>query len=153
MLRVGQGTPLALALDATLWGTHCTVLAISVVERGGAIPLAWPVLLTTAQQAWRREWWRMLCQVRRAVPAPWPVLVLADRGLDARGLLRRLTRLGWHPLLRSNTGGTLRPQGQWCRRRAPAGRARASRSKAATASSTACGWRAGRRVTRPPGCS
>src|SRR3989442_10917239 len=39
-------------------------------------------------------------------------LVLADRGLYARWLFRRITRLGWHPFLRINTGGTFRPKGQ-----------------------------------------
>ena len=39
-------------------------------------------------------------------------MVLADRGLYARWLFRRSTQLGWHPFLRLNTGGTLRPQGQ-----------------------------------------
>ena len=108
----GEGTPLALALDATTLGTRFTVLAISVVYRGCAIPVAWTVLAATAKHAWRREWLRMLRQVRRAVPRAWTVLVLADRGLYARWLLRRITRLGWHPFLRINTGGTLRPQGQ-----------------------------------------
>jgi hypothetical protein len=54
----------------------------------------------------------MLRQGRRAVPRSWTVLVLADCGLDARWLFRRMTRLGWHPLLRINTGGPFRPQGQ-----------------------------------------
>jgi hypothetical protein len=107
-----EGTPLALALDATTLGTRFTVLAISVVYRGGAIPVAWTGLPATAKPAWRREWLRMLRQVRRAVPRSWTVLVLADRGLDARWLFRRITRLGWHPFLRINTGGTLRPTGQ-----------------------------------------
>src|SRR5262249_59653829 len=62
--------------------------------------------------AWRREWLRMLRHVRRAVPRTWTVLVLADRGLYARWLFRRITRLGWHPFLRINTGGTFRPKGQ-----------------------------------------
>jgi hypothetical protein len=54
----------------------------------------------------------MLRQVRRAVPRTWTALVLADRGLDARWLCRRITRLGWHPFVRLNTGGTFRPTGQ-----------------------------------------
>jgi hypothetical protein len=107
-----EGTQLALALDATTWGTRFTVLAISVVYRGCAIPVAWTVLAATAKHAWRREWLRMLRQVRRAVPRAWTVLVLADRGLYARGLFRRITRRGWHPFLRINTGGTCRPTGQ-----------------------------------------
>jgi len=106
-----EGTQLALALDATTLGTRFTVLALSVVYRGCAIPVAWTVLAATAKHAWRREWLRMLRQVRRAIPRAWTVMVLADRGLYARWLFRRITRLGWHPFLRINTGGTFRPQG------------------------------------------
>src|SRR5215472_2734177 len=106
-----EGTQLALALDATTLGDRFTVLALSVVYRGCAIPVAWTVLPATAKHAWRREWLRMLRQVRRAVPRSWTVIVLADRGLYARWLFRRITRLGWHPFLRINTGGTFRPQG------------------------------------------
>ena len=51
-------------------------------------------------------------QGRRAIPRTWTVLVLADRGLDARWLCRRITRLGGHPFLRLNVGGTFRPTGQ-----------------------------------------
>jgi hypothetical protein len=106
-----EGTQLALALDATTLGTRLTVLALRVVYRGCAIPVAWTVLPAMATHAWRREWLRMLRQVRRAVPRTWTVRVLADRGLDARWLFRRITRLGWHPFLRINTGGTFRPKG------------------------------------------
>ena len=107
-----EGTHLALALAATTWGTRFPVLAIRVVYRGGASPVAWTVLAATATHAGRRAWLRMLRQVRRAVPRAWTVRVLADRGWYARWLFRRITRLGWHPLLRRNTGGTFRPQGQ-----------------------------------------
>ena len=105
-----QGTQLALALDATTLGTRFTVVALSVVYRGCAIPVVWVVLSATAKHTWRREWLRMLRQVHRAVPRSWTVIVLADRGLYARWLFRRITRLGWHPFLRINTGGTFRPQ-------------------------------------------
>jgi hypothetical protein len=107
-----EGTQLALALDATTLGTRFTVLALSVVYRGCAIPVAWTVLPATAKHAWRREWLRLLRQVHRAVPRSWTVLVLADRGLYARWLFRRITRLGWHSFLRINTGGPFRPQDQ-----------------------------------------
>src|SRR5215475_14376578 len=52
----------------------------------------------------------MLRQLRPAIPATWTVIVLADRGLYARWLYRRIVRLGWHPFLRIKTGGTFRPQ-------------------------------------------
>ncbi len=103
---------MALALDATTLGTRFTVLVVSVVYRGCAIPVAWVVLSATATHAWRREWLRLLRQVHRAVPRSWTVIVLADRGLYARWLFRRITRLGWHPFLRINTGGTFRPAGR-----------------------------------------
>src|SRR5919109_3103755 len=113
---VGQweGTQLALALDATTLGTRFTVLALSVVYRGCAIPVAWTVLAATAKHAWRRAWLRMRRQVRRAIPRAWTVLVLADRGLYAPWLFRRITRLGWHPFVRINTGDSFRPTGATC---------------------------------------
>ena len=90
----GQGPQLALALDATTLGTRLTVLVLSVVYRGCAIPVVWVVLAATAKHAWRRAWVRMRRQVYRAVPRSWTVLVLADRGLSARWLFRRITRGG-----------------------------------------------------------
>jgi len=42
------------------------------------------------------------------------VIVLADRGLYAPWLFRRITRLGWHPFLRINTGGSFRSTGATC---------------------------------------
>jgi Transposase DDE domain len=84
-------------------------LVVSVVYRGCAIPVAWTVLAATEKQAWRSEWLRMLRQVRAVVPRRYFVIVLADRGLYARWLFQRIVRLGWHPVLRINTGGTFRP--------------------------------------------
>jgi hypothetical protein len=54
----------------------------------------------------------MLRLLRPAVPAYMQVLVFADRGLYAPWLFRRICRLGWNPMLRVNTGGTFRPEGQ-----------------------------------------
>jgi hypothetical protein len=39
------------------------------------------------------------------------VIVMADRGLDAPWLSQQLVALGWHPLVRGNEQGDLRPQG------------------------------------------
>ena len=103
---------MALALDATSLGARFVVLTVSVVYRGGAMPVAWTVLPANQPGAWRREWLRMLRQVRPAIPSDWTVLVLADRGLWARWLFRRIVRLGWHPLLRINQGAKFRPAGQ-----------------------------------------
>jgi hypothetical protein len=109
-----QDTPLALAIDATALGARCVVLAVSVVYRGCAIPVAWVVLPANTKHAWRREWLRLLRRLRPAIPRGWTVIVLADRGLYAPWLFRRIVRLGWHPFLRINTGGSFRPTGAPC---------------------------------------
>ena len=106
ILSEWDGHQLALALDATSLGQRFVVLALSVLYRGCAIPVAWTVLPAGQKHAWRGEWLRMLRQVRAAVPRRFFVIVLADRGLYARWLFQRIVRLGWHPLLRINTGGT-----------------------------------------------
>ena len=109
VVRGWEGPQLALALDATTLGQRFVVLVLSVLYRGCAIPVAWTVLPAGEKHAWRREWLRMLRQVRVAVPRRFFVIVLADRGLYARWLFRRIVRRGWHPLLRINVGGTFRP--------------------------------------------
>lgn len=52
----------------------------------------------------------MLRQLKPAIPRDWTV-VLADCGLYARWLFRRIVRLGWHPFLRINKGSTFHPAG------------------------------------------
>lgn len=109
VLRWGTGRQLALAMDATSLGDRFVVLAISVLYRGCAIPVSWVVLPAGRKRAWRGEWLRLLRELRPAVPRDATVIVLADRGLYAPWLFRRIVRLGWHPFLRVNLGGTFRP--------------------------------------------
>jgi hypothetical protein len=102
---------LALALDATTLGQRFTVLAISVVYGGCAIPVAWVVVRATTQGQWRPHWEALLAHLEGTVPADWLVLVLADRGLYARWLYQAITRQHWHPFLRINHQGQYRPKG------------------------------------------
>lgn len=106
-----RGQHVALALDATTRGDRFGVLAVRVVYRGCAIPVAGTVLRAGDRHGWRQEWLVLLRLLGRAVPRQWPVVVLADRGRYARWLYRRITRLGWHPFLRVNLGGSFRPEG------------------------------------------
>ncbi|HEV8639333.1 MAG TPA: transposase [Chloroflexota bacterium] len=106
-----EGDQLALALDATTLGERFVVLAVSVVYRGCAIPVGWVILPAGEKHAWKHEWLRLLRHLRPAIPATMTVIVLADRGLYARWLFVRIVRLGWHPFLRVNAGGTFRPDG------------------------------------------
>jgi hypothetical protein len=109
MRRGGAGTHMALALAAPTLGTRFTGVAVSMVSRGGAMPVAWTLLPAHGPYARCREWRRLLRQQRPAIPTPGTVIVLADRGLYAGWLLRRIVRVGWHPLLRIHRGGTFRP--------------------------------------------
>jgi hypothetical protein len=112
IVRLWAAPQLALTIDATSLGDRFVVLAVSVVYRGCAMPVAWTILPAGQKRAWRREWLRMLRLLRPAIPAGWTVLVLADRGLYARWLFRRIVRLGWHPFLRIKQGCKFRPAGQ-----------------------------------------
>jgi hypothetical protein len=92
-------------------GQRFTVLAISVLYGGCAIPVAWVVVPATKKGKWRPHWEGLLAQLEGAVPADWLVLVLADRGPYARWLYRAITRQHWHPFLRINHQGRYRPRG------------------------------------------
>ena len=81
VLPHGPGRQLALALDAPTLGTRFPVLAVRVVSRGCALPVAWTILAANQPPAWRREWLRLWRQRRPARPTGWTVIVLADRGL------------------------------------------------------------------------
>lgn len=108
----GESKRLALVLDATTLADRFVVLAISVVYRGCAIPVAWKVIPAGAKGSWRPHWQNLLRPLADVLPADWFVLVLTDRGLYARWLFRDIRSLGWHPFLRINAQGLFRPQGE-----------------------------------------
>jgi hypothetical protein len=102
---------LPLALDATVLGQRFTVLAVSVLYRGCAVPVAWKILKANTAHPWQPEWRTLLGSFQKIVPADWHVIVLADRGLYSKFLFQAITALGWHPLLRIQNRGYFRPQG------------------------------------------
>jgi hypothetical protein len=99
---------IALALDATLLGERLAVLAISVVYRGCAIPVAWRVVRANTKGAWRPHLTELVILLSGAVPGEWTVIVCADRGLYAKWLYRQIVKIGWHPYLRINRGAKYR---------------------------------------------
>ena len=105
----GDERRLALVLDASTLSDRFTVLAISVVYRGCAIPVAWKLVRTHTKGAWQPHWKALLARLHASIPTDWTVLVLADRGLYARWLYEAIQQQGWHPYLRVNAGGTYRP--------------------------------------------
>ncbi len=111
ILQGWKSTRLALALDATSLGDRFTVLSISVVYRGCAVPVAWKILPANVAHAWKPEWLALLAAFSALVPAGWTVIVMTDRGLYARWLYRAIVALGWHPLMRITCCGKFRKQG------------------------------------------
>ena len=102
---------LALAIDASTLAQRFTVLVISVVYRGCAIPVAWVVLPACTKGAWKPHWLHLFDLLTDVIPSDWTVIVLADRGLYAKWLFRHIQKHGWHPFLRINLGGNVRPEG------------------------------------------
>jgi hypothetical protein len=105
---------LVLAMDATPLRDCFTVLSIAVVYCGCAIPVAWVVVEATAKGGWQPHWCRLFNLLRGVVPRDWLVLVLADRGLYAQWLFRKIRKLGWHPFLRIKHHYQVRPEGLAC---------------------------------------
>jgi hypothetical protein len=104
---------LALAIDPTTLGDRFTVLCVSVVYHGCALPVAWVVLAGNTPGAWNPHWHRLLGLLKEQVPAlaDWQVVVLGDRGLESAELFGAIVALGWHPLLRLKRVGGFRPAG------------------------------------------
>ncbi len=96
---------MALALDATTLGQRFTVLCISVLVRGCAIPVAWKVLPYNQKGSWQPHWEGLLEALRGSIPAEWEVLVLADRGCMRCGCTRRSWRWAGTRSCASRLGG------------------------------------------------
>lgn len=105
---------LALALDATSLHDRLTVLSLSLVYRGTAIPVAWKVLPGNQPHAWKPEWQKLLRWFTGQIDRTWTVTVMTDRGLYARWLFQEIVTLGWHPMMRVTRLGKFRPEG-WSR--------------------------------------
>ena len=100
---------LALAIDASTLTQRFTVLCVSVLYRGCAIPVAWKIVVADEKGSWQPYWKALLTHIHAAVPDGWTVLVLSDRGLYARWLYTHIVSLGWHPFMRINQQGNFRP--------------------------------------------
>jgi hypothetical protein len=110
-LKGWPSTRLALALDATSLADRFTVLSLSLVYRGSALPVAWKILPANVAHPWKPEWLSLLAAFSERVPPGWTVVVMTDRGLYARWLFRAIVALGWHPLMRITSCGKFRKQG------------------------------------------
>jgi hypothetical protein len=106
------GDTLPLAIDATSLRDRQVVLAISVLYRSSAIPVAWVVLPHRGKGLWLPHLERLLALLAPAVPPAMTVLVMTDRGLWSPRLWRAIKENGWHPLMRIRPDATFAPAGQ-----------------------------------------
>lgn len=118
VLKLWQGGPLVLGMDASLRRDEVVLLRISVLYRGTAIPVAWVVVPANIPGAWQPHWERMLRWVATAIPCEQEVLVMADRGLWSPRLWEAIKSHGFHPVLRIQGSATFAPTGE-ARRRVP----------------------------------
>jgi Transposase DDE domain len=112
-----SGRRVALALAATHLGDRLTILAVSIVYQGCAVPIAWKILPANQKHAWNPEWRTLLDLVAPAFPADWQVIVLTDRGRYSRAIYQAIVAHGWHPFMRVNSHGTFHPAGSDRRQR------------------------------------
>ena len=106
------GPTLPLAIDATSLRGRVVVLAVSVLYRGTAIPVAWVVVPHKGKGLWLPHLERLLTLLAPAVPDALTVLVLTDRGLWSPQLWRHIRENGWHPVMRIRPDATFAPVGQ-----------------------------------------
>lgn len=116
ILQLWRGSELALAVDVTYQREVLTVLAVSVLYRGCALPVAWVILPGHQEGAWMPEICDLLRRLQPAVPSHMQVLVLADEGLCSHALYWTIRGFGWHPMLRLKLTSTFRPEGEQQRR-------------------------------------
>jgi hypothetical protein len=100
---------MAFAIDASTLGQRFTVLSLSVVYGGCAIPIGWVMTVANQPGAWKPLWIALLLRYQHIVPAEWKVVVFADRGLYAKWMYQTIQKVGWHPCLRINQQGLYHP--------------------------------------------
>ena len=107
----GEDPAQPLPLDATCLRDRLAVLSVSVLYRGGAIPVARHVTAANRPGAWLDPALALLDDVAPAVGPEQMVLVLADRGPWSPRLRDAIRGHGRHPLLRVHQEAAFRPTG------------------------------------------
>jgi hypothetical protein len=104
----GQKPTVVLAMDVTYLKERFSILAISLVYQGTAIPIAWRVLKGNTTGEWHPLWLELLAALHPALAEAGAVYLLADRGLYSKRLFEAIKAYGWHPFMRIRTQGKYR---------------------------------------------
>lgn len=96
VLQEWAGVTIYLALDTSqLWGRF-TIVCLSLVYRGRALPVGWVVCASGSATVSLARYQRMLAQVADCIPNNSKVILLADRGFMDLKLIRLMRQLDWH---------------------------------------------------------
>jgi len=96
MLQEWAGTTIYLALDTSQLWNRFTIVCLSLVYRGRALPVGWVVCASGSATVSLARYQRMLAQVADCLPHNSKVILLADRGFMDLKLMRLMRQLGWH---------------------------------------------------------
>ncbi len=111
LLELWESDRLVLAIDPTMKGDRINAIAISVVYRSCAIPVAWHILPANTPGKWMEPIVDMLGVLSEGAPKHMTALVMCDRGLRSPKLWDRIRRAGWHPYVRQSTNTVFCPDG------------------------------------------
>jgi len=92
---------LYLALDTSSLWHRFTIVRVSLVYRGRALPLAWCVVETQSATVAYEYYAAVLKAAARLLPLGSRVIVLADRGFNDVQLMALIRELGWHFRIRA----------------------------------------------------
>ena len=119
VLSMWKSDSLALAIDPTTLSDELTVVVVSAVYRGCAVPVAWAVMPGNKKGGWIDPAVELLKLLSVAIPPRMTVIAMADRGLRSPRLWKAMQSLGWHPYIRQASNVMFRPDGEpWTRARA-----------------------------------
>ena len=96
VLREWSGETIYLALDTSQLWSRFTIVCLSLVYRGRALPLGWVVCASGSATVSLARYQRMLAQVAACIPDSSKVVLLADRGFMDVKLMRLMRQLRWH---------------------------------------------------------
>ncbi len=111
LLELWESDSLVLVIDPTMKGDRINAIAISVVYRSCAIPVAWHILPANTPGKWMEPIVDMLGVLSEGAPKHMTALVMCDRGLRSPKLWDRIRRAGWHPYVRQSTSTVFCPDG------------------------------------------
>lgn len=107
LLEGTAGQELVLVFDPTPQNDHATILVVGIVQHRRVLPVAWRVApqqdgpWPERQNTYLRA---MMTEVDQALPPDCVVTLLADRAITSAEVVDLCRALGWHYVLRVNTG-------------------------------------------------